>query len=157
VQREATGKPIILVNGGRYPMDRRDGFGMALLPRREAFDGILAALGDCFTVRIGKGPEIYPLPCDMDLTNATSVADVLDLAYLSGGILGQCSFAIPLAEALGKPMLLLWAAAQPSSPHPFVRMMTPGKLMSKPSSRYVVDDATPQQLAGAAHAFRGLV
>jgi hypothetical protein len=152
---EAKGKPIILVNGGREPMNRIDGFGRSLLPERCVFDNLLSCFGDCFTVRIGKGRAIYPVKCDLDLSDATKVADVLDLAQIAAGVIGQCSFAIPLGEVFDKPVLVLWSYRIEKSPQPFIACMTPRKLLSKPSSAFVRDDAGVKGIEDAAAEFRG--
>jgi hypothetical protein len=155
VAAEAKGRPILLVNGGREPMNRIDGFGRALLPERKVFDYLLSRFADCLTVRIGKGRAIYPIQCDMDLSDATSVADVLDLAQGAAGVIGQCSFAIPLGEVFDKPVLVLWSHAIEKSPQPFIACMTPVKLLSKPTSAFVRDDAGAKGIEDAAAVFRG--
>jgi hypothetical protein len=149
----ASGKPIIMINGGRAPMGRHDGYGFDMLPRREAFDVVLAALADCFTVEVGKGAELYPLSADVDLADRTSVADLLDIASISAGLVGQCSFMIPLAEALGKPLLCVWAAKGLTSKTEFIRQCTPQKILSKPTSRFVMDDWPADQIPEVARAF----
>ena len=151
---EAKGRPILLVNGGREPMNRIDGFGRALLPERCVFDNLLSCFGDCFTVRIGKGRAIYPVKCDLDLSDATKVSDVLDLTQIAAGVIGQCSFAIPLGEVFDKPVLVLWSHGIEKSPHPFIACMTPAKLLSKPSSAFVRDDVGVKGIEQAAVEFR---
>ena len=150
---KAKGKPIILVNGGREPMNRIDGFGRSLLPERCVFDHLLSCFGDCFTVRIGKGRAIYPVKCDLDLSDATKVADVLDLTQIAAGVIGQCSFAIPLGEVFDKPVLVLWSHGIEKSPHPFIACMTPAKLLSKPTSAFVRDDVGVKGIEQAAAEF----
>lgn len=151
----AAGKPIILVHGGRAPMARVDGFGAELLPKRAAFDAALDALqGSCFLIEVGKGTEIYPVRADIDLTNRTSVHDLFDLASLADAVVGQCSFVIPLAECFDKPLLTIWAAhGMEATRHPYVRSITPQKILSKPSSKFVVDDWSTAQIQEAARAF----
>lgn len=150
----ARGKPIIMVNGGRPPMNRTDGYGYEMLPRREAFDAVLAALEGCFTVEVGKGEELYPLTADVDLNGRTSPADLLDIASIASGLVGQCSFMIPLAEALDKPLLCVWAAKGLVSKTVYIRQCTPEKILSKPSSRWVMDDWAEQRIKDAALLFR---
>jgi hypothetical protein len=153
----ARGKPIIMVNGGRHPMGRKDGFGDEMLPKRAAFDAVLAALSDCFTVEVGQGAELYPLTADVDLADRTSVADLLDIASIASGLVGQCSFMIPLAEAFDKPLLCVWAAKGLASATEFIRLCTPRKILSKPSSLWVMDDATTDQFDTALKSFRALI
>lgn len=152
----ARGKPIIMVNGGRPPMGRADGYAKEMLPRRRAFDAVLAALHDCFIVEVGKGCELYPISADVDYVDRTSVADLLDIATVSSGLVGQCSFMIPLAEVFDKPLLCVWAAQGLVSNTLYIRQCTPAKILSKASSRFVMDDCGDEEIADSARAFRQL-
>lgn len=156
LRRDAAGRPLLIVHGGRAPMGRADGFGKELLPRREAFQEVLAALGECYTVRVGKGGELYPLPVSLDLQDSTSVPDLLDLGQACDGIVGQCSFVIPLAEVFDKPLLCVWAAhgMEGHHIHPYIRQITPKKVLSKPTSQHVIDDWSQAQLIETVHEFR---
>ncbi len=140
VLKQAAGRPVVLVNGGRPPMGRSDGYAREMLPEKAAFDAVLASLADCFLVEIGKGKEIYPLKTDLDLSEETSAADVLDLAKSAHGLVGQCSFMIPLAECFDKPLLVVWAERGLASDTEYIRQCTPLKLLSKLSSLFVMDD-----------------
>jgi hypothetical protein len=154
---KADGRPVILVHGGRTPMGRTDGFGKELLPDRRAFDTVMAELNDCFTVRVGKGADIYPLDVDVDLNGSTSVSDLLDIGSACDCVVGQCSFAIPLAEVFDKPLMVVWAShGMQYNMHPYIRQITPQKVLSKPTSRFVVDDWTAERIQEAARAFRNL-
>jgi hypothetical protein len=152
--RRAEGRPLVLVHGGRTPMGRSDGFGKELLPRREAFDAVMNRFRECYTVRVGKGADLYPLPVSCDLNGSTSVSDLLDLWQACDGIIAQCSFAVPLAEAFGKPAMFVWAAAGLKSPHIYIRQIVPGKVLSKPSSAFVMDSWTDQQIQQEVDEFR---
>ena len=156
VRAEAKGRPIVLVNGGRYPMNRPDGFGLDLLPQKRAFDVVVGALSDCLTIRIGKGPEKYGIDCELDLSDATGAADVIDLAAICSGIVGQCSFAIPLAEVFDKPLLMIWSVRAKDAEHEFVRMIEPRKVLSKPTDSWVLDAVSDETLRNAARAFRSV-
>lgn len=153
----ASGRPIVMVNGGRAPMGRQDGYGREMLPRKEAFHAVLRALDGCFTIEVGKGPEVYPLATDLDLTGKTTPADLLDIASISRGLVGQCSFMIPLAESLDRPLLVVWAAAGLESSTEFIRLCRPEKIISKATSRWVMDDWSEAQIAEAVDAFRGAI
>lgn len=154
IKAKAAGRPIIVVHGGRVPMDRKDGFGMELLPEKAAFDVALEALRDCYTVQVGKADKIYPLTVDLDMTGETTVADLMDIAYACAGIVAQCSFAIPLAEVFDKPLLAIWGARAAQSKTLFIRQTTPTKVLSGPRDRYVMDDWTAEQITKEARAFR---
>jgi hypothetical protein len=149
----AKGKPIVLVHGGRAPMARTDGFGAELLPKRAAFDAALDALEDCFLVEVGKGTELYPLRADVDLNGRTTVADLIDIAWICDAVVGQCSFVVPLAECFDKPLLAIWAAhGMEHTRHPYIKSITPQKVLSKPSSSFVVDDWDTERIQEAARA-----
>lgn len=153
LRARAGDKPIVLVHGGRAPMGRGDGFGSELLPRREAFETVLGAFADCYTVRIGNAPQIYPLHVDVDLNGGTSVSDLLDLFCFCDAVIAQCSFAVPLAECFRKPLLTVWAARGLASGKPFIRQITPRKVIG-PEARYVVDDWSIEQIMRAARGMR---
>lgn len=154
----ASGRPLVLVHGGRAPMARTDGFGKELLPKAEAFDEVLVNLQDCFLVQIGGAEQLYPLSCDITLNGSTSVPDLLDLGASCDGVVGQCSFAIPLAEVFDRPGLFVWASeGMQSGRHPYVRQITPQKVLSKASSMFVVDDWERERIEEGVRAFRQLL
>ncbi len=154
IVREMAGpdRPVVLVHGGRIPMGRTDGFGAEIMPLQAAFETIIADLRgylNCFTVRLGAGGDAYPLDCNLDLNDKTTEQDLLDLASGCDAVLGQCSWAIPLAEIFDKPLLVVWARAGLESKEEFVRQITPSKVLSKKSSRAVFDDAPITELLAA--------
>lgn len=154
----AKGKPIVMVHGGRAPMARTDGFGAELLPKREAFDAVLDALDECFLVEVGKDAELYKLRADVDLHGRTTVTDLFDISWMCAGVVGQCSWVIPLSECFDKPLLTVWAShGMEHTRHPYIRAITPQKILSKPTSRHVVDDWSIERIHEAAHAFRAVV
>lgn len=154
ILQEAGGRKIVVVHGGRVPMGRTDGFGKELLPCRSAFDATLAELNDCFLVQVGKGEQLYRIRSDLNLCGETSVSDLFDIASISSGMVAQCSYAVPLAECLDKPLLAIWSAAGMKSSQQYVKAITPKKILSKASSSFVVDDWQEDQIEQAAHAFR---
>ena len=148
-------RPVILVQLPRAPMDRRDGYGMELLPDcgtiQRAIDALRAR--DAFIVQIGRGASLYSFHgIDLDLANATSVADAIDLAWLCDGVLGYCSFIAPLAECLSKPALLVWSRRGLRSSNEFIRQIVPAKIFNKPTSRALMDDCTSEELEKAVNA-----
>lgn len=153
LRRRAEGRAFVLVHGGRTPMGRTDGFGKQLLPERRAFEVVLDRLRDCFLVRVGHGPE-YPLPVSTDLNGQTSVSDLFDLGHACDAVVGQCSWAVPLAEAFDKPALFVWAAAGLKAPHAYIQQIRPEKILSKSSSTFVMDSWTDAQIMEEVDAFR---
>lgn len=157
VRRLAAGRKVILCHGGRIPMGRTDGFGAELAPLKSGFDDVLRCLSDCYVVRVGKGNALYPLSVGIDLTDLTTVSDLFDLAVLCDGIVGQCSYAVPLAEALDKPAIFVWSAKGLRSKTKYVQQITPAKILSKRSSLYVVDDWHAGIVGATVSAFRCLL
>lgn len=154
LRRMAARRRLILVHGGREPFGRTDGLGMEIMPTREAFAAALSAIGDSFTVRIGKGLHLYDLPADLDLVEKTSISDLIDLHAACDGVVTQCGFPVPLAECFGRPALVVFGAAGLASRHPIIRLITPAKILCKPSSSFLVDDWTDERIMEAARAFR---
>lgn len=158
LKRNAAGRPIIVVHGGREPMDRKkDGFGIDLMPTKAAFDAVLGELADCYIVQIGKADQIYPLKSDIDLNGGTTVSDLLDLVSVCDGVVAQCSFAIPMAEVFDKPLLAIWSASHTramwqNSPNNFIRQATPQKVLSSERDSFVMDDWPIERLQEAARA-----
>jgi hypothetical protein len=150
---------VILVHGGCIPMDRTDGFGAELLPQEAAFRAVLEQLvdEDCFLVRIGRkgkgGGARYVPRADIDLYDRTSVSDLLDLAATCDGAVGQVSYVIPLAEAFGKPLLVVWASRGRQAPHGYVRSIMPPKVLSGPASSFVFDNHSIEDLRAGAGAW----
>lgn len=141
VRERAAGRSVVIVQGGRTPMARTDGFGKELLPDRQAFEATLEPLrADCYLVAVGKAEPIYRLPVDEDLTGRTSVADLLDLFKTCDGAVAQVGFAVPMAEVFDRPLLVVWAASGVTSREPYVRQITPSKILAKPTSIFVMDD-----------------
>lgn len=149
------GGPVMLVQLPRAPMDRRDGYGMDLLPDCATIQRAIDALRDrgAFVVQIGRGAPLYRFDrLNLDLANTTSVADALDLAFLADGVLGYCSFLAPLAECLSKPALLVWSRRGLRSSNEFIRQIVPAKIFNKPTSAALMDDCAQEELDKAVDA-----
>lgn len=153
LKAKAGGRKIIVVHGGRTPFGRSDGMGMEILPERAAFAVTLAAMKGCFLVRVGQGNQLYPLAVDVDLNDKTSVSDLLDIAAVCDGVVTQCGFPVPLAECFDKPVLVVWSARGLVSVQPIIALITPAKILCKPTSRYVMDDWDAESIRAAARTF----
>lgn len=157
IKREAAGRRIILVHGGRTPMARMDGFAMDLLPSKSTFDAVLGGMTDCLSVAIGGDDGIcYQPHVDVDLTGKTTVAELLDLAWVCDGVVAQCSFAVPMAECFDKPLLAIWSHRAAGSNQAYIRTITPRKVLSKASSTFAMDDWDNERISEAVNAFRKL-
>lgn len=145
------GGPIVLVQMPRAPFGRSDGFGLDLLPEWTRLQQAIDALGsDALKVMVGSGQAVHAFTgIDIDLTNKTSVSDLLDVASVADGFLGYCSFFVPLAECFDKPALLFWSSRGLRSREYVIRQMTPEKVISKPSCRFVIDDCSGFVLTAA--------
>jgi len=149
-------RPVVLVLLPRRPMDRKDGFGDRLLPNCEVIGRAIEILRPhARIVQVGKGDALYRFgEIDLDLSNATSVADMIDAAWAADGLLGYVSFFVPLAESLLKPALFVWSRRGLESSTDFIAQITPSKILHRATSRAVIDNCTDQQLAEAVNEFR---
>lgn len=147
--------PVVLVLLPRTPMDRKDGFGDALLPARGAMQASIDALrGRARLVQVGRGDARYQLAgIDLDLANSTGVADLIDAAWSADGFLGYVSFFVPLAESLRKPALFVWSRRGLDSPTDFIAQITPRKILHRATSRHVIDDCGADEIARAVGEF----
>lgn len=158
--------PVVLVHGGRVPMNRTDGFGLKLVPERRAFEAVLEAVaGSCYLVAVGGnslrpdagGDCIFDLPCDFDLRGATTVPELLDLFQACDGVVAQVSYAVPMAEVFDRPLLAVWSTEGLADPHPYVRQIAPAKVLSKESSGYVLDSLDAPFLRDRGRAFASTI
>lgn len=135
-------KPVVLVLLYRLPMDRVDGFAAELLPDFRQMQRMIDALkGRATVVQVGSGKPLREYEgIDLDLANRTSVSELLDVASVADGMLGYCSFFVPLAESLNKKAAFLWARKGVNSRTPYIRQITPTKILHKDTSSYVFDD-----------------
>lgn len=157
VRRQAQGRPIVLVLLPREPMDRDDRFGRELLPQRGSYQTAIDALTGMFRVQVGAGDALYELGgIDLDLKNATSVSDLIDLAWAADALLGYVSFFVPLAESLDKQALFVWSRRGTISETDYIRTITPQKILHGSRSRAVFDDSE-DELTKAAHALRAAI
>ena len=154
----APGKPVVCVQLPRAPMGREDGFGMELLPNGPTLQRLVDEVREVATVvQIGAGEPLYRLEgIDIDLANRTTVRELLDVASVASGFLGYCSFLLPLAESLDKPVLLAWSQRGLRSQNPFISSVTPRKLLHKPSSLWISDEPQDQRVRDTADEFRRL-
>ena len=156
VTMAAAGRPIVLIAAPHAPMNRKDNFGREILPEPEAFSRVATGLDDCYRIQISGDPPVYQVPHDLDLVCQTSVTDLFDLASAASGMVGQCSFIIPLAEAFGKPLLCIWSQAIATSKEEYVRQITPEKILSSPRSLHVFDNWPQEQFEEGVRAFRSI-
>jgi hypothetical protein len=145
LREQADGRPIIAVQLPRAPMGRTDGFGAELLPDCGVIQKLIDRLrGRALLVQIGAGKALHRFDgIDIDLTNRTTVCELFDLGQAIDGFLGYVSFIVPLAEAMRKPALLVWSRRGLNSRTPYIKQITPQKVLYRDTSHYVVDDDAP--------------
>lgn len=148
----AGGRPVIAVQLPRAPFDRKDGFGTELLPDCNVIQAIIDTIGDrAKFVLLGKGDPPYRFTgIDLDLSNNTSVSDLLDATHAADAFLGYVSFFVPLAESQAKPALFVWSRAGLESRHEFIRQITPQKIFHRAATQFVIDDSPVEAIAAAA-------
>jgi hypothetical protein len=141
--------PFLCVQLPRTPMGRTDGFGKEILPDCRVIQRLIDKAKDRYTiVQIGSGHPLYRFTgIDVDLSNKTTVAELIDVVKASDACLGYPSFIVPLAESLDKPVTVVWSRRGLKAAHEYVRRITPAKVLHKKSSRYLIDDATEEQIA----------
>jgi hypothetical protein len=147
-------KPIVLVQMVRPPMARTDGFGMSVLPKMDVIQSIIDKLHDtCLIVQIGAGKQLHTFNnIDVDLSDKTSIKDLLDIASQCDAMLGYPSYMIPLAESFDKPALFVWSHKALASGDQVIRTMTPKKLLYK-DNRYVIDNWNSDKITEIADDF----
>lgn len=147
-------RPVICVQLPRTPMNRTDGFGKELLPDCRVIQRMIDEIqGRALIVQIGSGEPLFKFSgIDINLSNRTTVCELIDVALAADAFIGYVSFILPLAESLGKPVLLVWSARGLKCGTTYVRQITPEKLLHSKSSRYVLDTAPEQEVRDAVNA-----
>lgn len=151
---KSSAKPVILIQMPRAPFGRRDGFGLELMPNWRRLQDAIDAIGDrANTIMVGAGKAVYRLGgAKIDLSNKTSIRELIDLAAVADGFLGYCSFFVPLAECFDRPSLLVWSRRGLRSSQPIIRQITPQKVFHKSSSCAVIDDCDASEIVRATDA-----
>jgi hypothetical protein len=151
----ADGRPIVCVQLPRSPMGRSDGFGAELLPDCKVIQRAIDSLaGRALVVQIGAGQALFRFRgIDVDLSNETTVAELLDVASVADGFLGYVSFLVPLAESFSKPAMLVWSKRGLRSPTGYIRQITPAKVLHRSSSMHVIDDWRPDDIRAVEERF----
>lgn len=148
-------KPIILVQMPRNPMGRTDGFGKELMPDCCVIQKIINYVKPHATiVQIGAGTPIFKFEgIDIDLANKTSVSDLLDVASVADGFIGYVSFIVPLAESFDKKGLFVWSRKGLNVNQPYIKAITPKKILEKKTSKFLIDDCSDDDIRQAAEVF----
>ncbi len=148
------GRPRVIVQMPREPFGRSDGYGLELLPDCSALQRALDEIrGRALLIQVGSGTSLHRLRgIDLDLSNETSVSDLLDVAWAASGFIGYCSFMVPLAESFSKPALFLWSRRGLNSRNDYLRTITPRKILHRASSHHIIDDCSDREMTEAVDA-----
>jgi ADP-heptose:LPS heptosyltransferase len=136
-------------------MGRTDGFGAEILPDCRVMQKMIDRLKDrALIVQVGAGTPLYQFKgIEVDLANKTSVRELIDVGSICDGMLGYCSFILALAESLDKPAIMVWSRRGLQSKDLYIRQITPQKIIEKPSTKYVIDDCSEQEITEAIDGF----
>lgn len=139
---KAHGRPIIVVQLPRSPMGRTDGFGAELLPDCRSIQLAIDHLRErALIVQVGAGDALFKFTgIDVNLANRTSISQLLDVASAADGFLGYCSFMLPMAESFSKPALMVWSSRGLRAGHPYIRQITPLKVIHRKTTTAVMDN-----------------
>jgi len=141
---KSAGRKIIFLGMPRPPMDRTDGFAGELSPDWRQGQKVLDSVdrSKYYIIQMGKGAKLFEFKgLDLDLTNQTSVSDVLDVGSISSAFIGMgCSYIIPLSESRDKMALTVWSGRGLRSKEPFVSRITPTKIFHEKTSMAIIDD-----------------
>lgn len=147
------GKPIAVVGLPRAPMGRTDGYGRELLPHMKVYQSLVDMARDkgYLTVQLGSGRTLHNLSgIDVDLSNQTTVADLIDIVAISDAVICYPSFLVPMAEALDKRYVSLFANEGMKAPNGFLRWITPNKIIHrKDLGSFIIDDDEPEMVTDA--------
>lgn len=135
-------KPYIVVESYREPMGRTDGFASELLPNRLVYQEIINRLSSFYKiVLIGRGNLKDRFDnIDFDMTNELSVTSTINIVAHAEAVFGYCSYLVPLAESFNVPAFFLWSKAGLKSQKQFISSITPEKILSKPTSHFMIDN-----------------
>jgi len=148
--------PLVLVQAPRAPFGNRpDCYGIELLPdfqkMQRAIDLIAAR---ATVVQVGTGKPLYEFSgIDEDLTDRTSVIELIDLCAEADGFLGYVSYMIPMAEALKKPALFIWSHRGLLVHDRIIKSITPDKIFHGNHCKAVFDNADDREMRNAANTF----
>lgn len=148
---KASGRPVVCVQLPRAPMGRRDGFGAEILPDCRSIQCAIDHIkGRATVVQIGAGDPLFRFRrIDLDFANETNVRQLIDLAYAADFFIGYPSFVVPLAESFDKPALIFWGRKCLESKTPFIKAISPAKVLHKATCIPIVDDEPPEKAHAA--------
>ena len=150
INDNAENKKILIMSSPHVPFARLDKFGLELIPNWKKFIPLLEYAKDngYFIIQAGKGKCLwdYGKLIDIDLTNKTTVCDIMDLGIIGDVFLGQPGFIVPLAEGNGKNLYLIFSRRGLNCNTEFLKNITGKKVCSTRRGFWGVDDFTDEKL-----------
>ena len=151
IREKSKDKKILVMSTPHTPFNRLDKFGLELIPNYKKFRPVLerAKADNYFTIQIGRGKALFDFGelIDLNLTNTTSVCDILDVSKIGDAFAGQCGFIVPLAEGFEKPLFLIFARRGLNSREEFLSNITGQKICSTKDGYHVADDLPDELVA----------
>lgn len=149
------GRPVVVVQLPRAPMGRTDGFGAELLPDCRSLQLAIDTVRErALVVQVGAGEPLFRFTgIHADLANRTTVGQLIDVASVADGFIGYCSFLLPLAESFHRPALMVWSQRGLKAGHPYIRQITPTKVIHRSDTTRAVMDNDKDAIREAAHEF----
>lgn len=107
VKRNAAGRKVLMYQPRKLKTEFR--------PTREAYQEWVEAHGEYYRIRVGASAfvERDPMPCELDLLDRASVADVFDVATVCDLFFGEPCYVGILADALSKHSVCMLPAVLP--------------------------------------------
>lgn len=131
VRRAAGGRKVLIY---QPPKVANNDDQAELRPRADAFLRHLDSFAEYFRVKVGASAYVQRLPqapFDMDLFDATTVSDVLDVCTVGDMAYSDDSYLRIAFEAMDKPFTTMYARAGLMSKNPRVRNITPARVINK--------------------------
>jgi hypothetical protein len=128
-------KKLLLFSAAHRPFGRDDGRGDTMIPNWSKFNCLLdyAKANDYYIVQIGRGEVMHKYrQVDYDITNNTSISDIMNLGMVADLGIGQCGFMVPLMEGFKKPYYIILAQKGVDAKHDFfISCLTLEKLFAR--------------------------
>jgi hypothetical protein len=154
--RRKGGKPVCLVVNPHKPFGRVDNWGKEITINAEVINGIIREYRkDYYFVSVCKTPIAKLEHIDQNMCGKTTVSDLIDIASISQCIVAQIGFALPLAESLEKPALIIFSKKGITCGSAFLEAITPKKVIHKKQLiKSIIDDESQEEINKI---FRGLI
>jgi hypothetical protein len=136
-----TSKPVCVVRTPSFPV-KGDESARCMVPNPDIYQRIINAFRDrVYFVSIGWAVNMQEkLEAELDLTEIKALHEYFSALAGADLIMTQPGHCVPIAEAMGKPLLTIFSAPGLVSQEKRYRFTTPKKILTKPTSHWIVDD-----------------